>query len=81
MIDDALLFKIGAIENQIEQGNQLNDQSHHINAANTLHYASRKKPYTFFTDSNFVIIHLIDINTSPQVFIFNIWQPPKLFIA
>ena len=81
MIDDALLFKIGAIENQIEQGNQISDQSHHINAANFLHYFPLKKPCTVFTGNNIVIIHITNVNTSPQAYFFNVWQPPESVIA
>lgn len=81
MIDDALLFKIGAIGNQIEQGNQLSDQSHHINAANFLHYFSIKKLCTLFAGNNIIIIHITNVNTSPQAYFFNVWQPPESVIA
>lgn len=81
MIDDSFVFKIGAIENQIGQGNQLSDQSHHVNSANLIHYVAARKSCKILDVSTIVSYYLLNFNFSSQPYYFKVWQPPESEIA
>ena len=81
MIDDSIMLNMGAIEIQIEHGNQFSDQSHHVNPANLIHYITNKRSISTLVESKIVAYYLMNFNTSSQPYYFKVWQPPELVIA